>query len=198
MIQLVLPERLSLGPRFVVPAIEVALFVTLVIANPNRLNEESKDLRIVSLGLIGVISAADASALVLLIAQLVKASGTLEGSTLIFAAVGIWTTNVVAFGIWYWEIDRGGPIRRCLREHPAPDFLFTQMDHPEVSRGPWSPMFVDYLYLSLTNSTAFSPTDTLPLSRRAKLLMALQAVASLATIAVLAARGVNILRSGSG
>jgi len=192
-LQMVLPEPLSFGPRIVLPIIELVLLITLVAANPNRFDEESRDLRIVSIGLIVVISAANAAALGLLIGQLVRSSSPLAGSTLMYSAVAIWATNIVTFGIWYWEIDRGGPIRRCMADHPRPDFIFPQMENPGVTDSPWSPVFFDYLYVSLTNSTAFSPTDTLPLTHRAKLLMSLQGVASLATIAILAARGVNIL-----
>ena len=195
-LQLLLPEPLSFGPRIVLPIVELVLLITLVVANPNRFDEESREIRKVSVGLVVVISAANAAALGLLIGQLVQSTSTLTGSTLMYSAVAIWATNIVTFGIWYWEIDRGGPIRRCMADHPRPDFIFPQMENPGVTDRPWSPVFFDYLYVSLTNSTAFSPTDTLPLTHRAKLLMSLQGVASLATIAILTARGVNIL-SGS-
>jgi uncharacterized membrane protein len=158
------------------PVIELALLITLVVVNPTRLHRESTDLRIVSLLLVAVLTAANGVALVLLLDQLVAPKATLAGRTLLSSGVVIWATNVISYGVWYWEIDRGGPIRRC---HP---------DH-----GPWTPTFVDYLYVSLTNSTAFSPTDTLPLTRRVKALMAVQAICSLATVVVVGARAVNIL-----
>ena len=176
-----------------VPGLELALLIVLVVANPTRLDRESTELRLVSIGLVVVLAAANGVTLARLIQQLVSSDASISGRTLLSAAVGVWTTNVLAYAIWYWEIDRGGPIRRCRSDHPRPDFLFTQMENPGVHQGPWSPTFVDYLSLSITNSTAFSPTDTLPLTTRAKALMGAQALCSLATIVVVGARAVNIL-----
>jgi len=119
--------------------------------------------------------------------------GQLSGRSLVYSAVSIWFTSVLVFGLWYWEIDRGGPVKRCWVDHGPPDFLFAQMENPGVTHERWSPHFIDYMYLSLTNSTAFSPTDVLPLTRQAKAIMAAQSLASLATIAVVGARAVNIL-----
>ena len=192
-LQVVTPTQLSFGPRWLWPALALPLVAVLVAANPSGLTRESRDLRQVSLALVVVLLAANVSALALLMHQLLGASDPLSGNTLLWSAIGIWARNVTAFGIWYWEIDRGGPIRRCTVDHAPPDFLFPQMQSPGVTREPWSPRFVDYLYVSLTNSTAFSPTDAMPLTRRVKLLMALQALASLATVAVIGARAVNIL-----
>ena len=112
---------------------------------------------------------------------------------LIFAAMQIWMTNVIVFGLWYWELDRGGPSARCRTSHREPDFLFPQMSTPAAAPPDWAPMFVDYLYVAFTNATAFSPTDTLPLTTWAKVLMAVQALASLLTVALVAGRAVNIL-----
>lgn len=116
-----------------------------------------------------------------------------NGRTLIFSAAEIWFTSVIIVGLWLWEIDRGGPIDRSAGKCVDPDLLFAQMSDPSLTSKPWTPTLIDYLYVSLTNSTAFSPTDTLPLRTRTKLLMAVQSIASLATIAVLGARAVNIL-----
>jgi hypothetical protein len=193
-LQLVLPEKLTVGPSWAVPSLELLLMVTLIIGRPNRLDAESRDLRVVALSLTAVLIAADGSTLALLLRSLLRENANLNGRTLIYSAVAVWFTAVVAFGLWYWEIDRGGPIRRCSIDHAAPDFLFPQMQEPASTAGEWTPKFADYLYLSLTNSTAFSPTDTLPLTVRAKAIMALQSLSSLATIVVVGARAVNILR----
>jgi hypothetical protein len=99
----------------------------------------------------------------------------------------------VAFALWYWEFDRGGPFARAAGERPHPDFLFPQMATPEVTHPDWEPYFVDYLYVSFTNATAFSPTDTMPMSRWAKGLMAVQSAVALSTVALVVARAVNIL-----
>jgi hypothetical protein len=106
----------------------------------------------------------------------------------------IWLTNVLVFALWYWELDRGGPVGRALAVKHHPDFLFPQMATPQMAPPDWEPWFPDYFYLSFTNATAFSPTDTLPLSRWAKMLMALQSAVSLSTVALVIARAVNILK----
>ena len=113
---------------------------------------------------------------------------------LLFAGAVLWLTNVLIFGIWYWELDRGGPARRLAQSNASrpPDFLFPQMTQPGLAPG-WRPGFVDYLYTSYTNATAFSPTDTMPLSAMAKLLMAIQSLIALTTILLVVARAVNVL-----
>jgi hypothetical protein len=106
----------------------------------------------------------------------------------------LWLTNILIFGIWYWELDRGGPARRVASDAslPGADFLFPQMIEPQIAPG-WQPGFADYLYTSYTNATAFSPTDTLPLTAMAKLLMAVQSAIALVTILLVVARAVNVL-----
>jgi hypothetical protein len=116
-----------------------------------------------------------------------------DGRALIVSGTLIWLTNVSIFGLWYWEMDRGGPGQRAEGEDGPPDFLFPQMNDDRVEPANWRPMFIDYLYVSVTNATAFSPTDTMPLSRPAKSVMGLQAVISLLTIGLVVSRAVNIL-----
>ena len=194
LLQLALPQGLVPGPAIVVVGIECVLLVTLVAVNPSRIDHRSRDLRLVSKAMVVLLSATNAAGLGMLLRELVAANPTLDGRALIRAGVNIWFTGVLAFGLWYWEIDRGGPIRRCTPGHGRPDFLFTQMTNQGVTDTPWSPRFLDYLYVSLTNQTAFSATDTMPLTPRAKALMAAQSVMSLATVVVVGARAVNILR----
>jgi hypothetical protein len=108
--------------------------------------------------------------------------------------VVLWVTNVLLFGLWYWELDRGGPVARAMNPGAKPDFLFPQMTlPPEHAPRNWMPGLIDYLYVSFTNATAFSPTDTMPLTQIAKLLMSIQALAALLTIGLVVARAVNIL-----
>ena len=142
--------------------------------------------------MIAVITIANVLALGELIRALLDHT-TAEGRTLVFASVPIWLTNVIAFGLWYWEIDRGGVTARMFPDHRQPDFLFPQMTTPAASPG-WAPTFLDYLYTSFTNATAFSPTDTMPLTSRVKLLMMVQSLASLLTVALVVSRAVNILK----
>jgi hypothetical protein len=167
--------------------------VVLTIANPHRINRESKVLRAIGLTLVAVASWATAWSAALLIYRLLNGGMTEKPSALLLTGGAIWLTNVIVFALWYWEWDRGGPAARAMARKKHPDFLFTQMASPEVADPDWEPFFVDYLYLSFTNATAFSPTDTLPLSRWAKLAMMFQSAVSLATLALVVARAVNIL-----
>jgi len=191
-IQYALPDKLVPGPRYLIPALAAPLLIALVIANPRRYHRGSRDLRWLSITLIAVINAANAASLVLLVRYLLT-GGKADGRTLIYAAIGVWLTNVIVFALWFWEIDRGGPIARARPGAPAPAFLFPQMATPGLTAAPWAPTFADYLYVAFTNASAFSPTDTMPLTRPAKMLMLVQSLASLATIAIVGARAVNIL-----
>ena len=187
-----LPDKLTPGPHYVVPILAGVLLVVLMVANPSRLSGESRRMRPVSVSLIALVNLANVISLGLLV-HFLLAGGKTDGHQLIRAGIGIWVTLILVFALWYWEIDRGGPVARCGVDHAPPDFLFPQMESPGVTRGQWSPTFLDYLYLALTNATAFSPTDALPLTARAKCIMAAQSLASLATLALVGARAVNIL-----
>ena len=191
-LQLRLPENLSVGPSIVVPAFAAVLLIPLIVLNPRRFTSTSRDLRVVSIVMLGVMNAGNVTSVALLLRRLLNGS-KVDGRTLMLAAVEIWLTSVIIFGLWLWEIDRGGPIARARGDLEDPDLLFPQMTDPSLTSTPWTPTFIDYLYVSLTNSTAFSPTDTLPLRTRTKLLMSVQSLASLASIAVLGARAVNII-----
>ena len=192
-LQLVLPDTLvrDLGNRALIPSLEGGLLLVLLIANPGRISAEESRLRMVGLALIALITVANVVSLVELIHALLYGSRA-GGRPLVYASVPIWLTNVIVFGLWFWELDRGGPARRQQPTHRQPDFLFPQMSTPGSSPG-WVPEFLDYLYTSFTNATAFSPTDTMPLTAWAKLLMMLQSLASLVTVAVVVSRAVNIL-----
>jgi hypothetical protein len=202
---ILLPNPLIVGPRFVVPVLELALFVPLLIANPHRFTRDTGRLRVLSIALTGLIAVANMTALGLLLHALV--SGHSEpGRLLLLGAAQVWVTNMIAFGLAFWELDRGGPVARALEPHgdlPPADFRFPQdEDHDAVAEvaarsskvSDWSPGFVDYLYVSVTNSTAFSPTDTMPLSHRAKLLMSIQSLSALMLMVIVIARGVNVLQ----
>ena len=203
-----LPETLVLGPRFLIPGVEVALLVALVATNPWRLTRQTRWSRWAALALAAVVVVTNLVTLELLVAQLVSAQNS-EGGALLLAALQVWATNVIAFGLIYWELDRGGPVARTQihpREKlPLADFRFTQDETQdtviEVAAGSsekadWIPTFVDYLYLSTTNSSAFSPADTMPLTSRVKILMGVQATAALITSLLVIARAVGALGSG--
>ena len=194
-LQLVLPHRVihGLGPRWLIPSLEGVFGAALLIANPRHSNRDAAQVRVASLSLIALVNAANLVSLAELVAALVNGTSHAAGRSLVFASVPIWLTNVLVFGLWYWELDRGGPAARLCADHGPPDFLFPQMAQPDAAPPGWSPTFLDYLYTSFTNATAFSPTDTMPLSAWAKLLMLVQSFASLLTVALVFSRAVNIL-----
>ncbi len=194
LVQVVLPHELTRNLPLVVLGLELIILIPISLSAPNRHKNESKFLQALAIIVIALVSIANLATLVLLIYALFFESGKVNSVELFFSGIGIWFTNVIAFALWFWEIDRGGPHERTHKGHDAPDFLFPQMSTPGSARLDWSPKFFDYLYLAFTNATAFSPTDVLPLSGRAKLLMLLESLIALATISLVAARAVNIIQ----
>ncbi len=184
------------GPRYAVPALEGLLALGLLAADPSRLTAESRDLRWASIGLVAVVGLVNAVALGRLVDRLVNGRST--GRELLAESAAVWLTNVVVFALTYWELDRGGPLARAgARSGPThPDLWFPQDGDAHDAAPPgWQPVFVDYLFVALTSATAFSPTDTMPLTGRAKLLMGSQSILSLLTVTLVTARAVNILGS---
>jgi hypothetical protein len=193
-LQLVLPDRLALKPVWLLPSLELLLLAVLVAVNPVRITHERRWLRFTSLSLIGLITLANSWSAVLLISSLVRAKAGEEPGPLLASGGAIWLTNVIAFALWYWEFDRGGPVARAKALRRLPDFQFVQMDNPALAHQDWEPVFADYFYLSFTNATAFSPTDVMPLSRWAKMLMLVQSAVSLVTFAVVISRAVSLFK----
>lgn len=195
----------------VITLLEVILLICLTMtserhvrrAQPTRgpavrfIEGEGGLVRTLALSLIAFVSVINLWGLLRLIQSMVESRGA-QAPVLLAEALFLFATNVVICGVWYWELDRGGPYRRASTAPCAADFLFPQMTldgavaEQHVPKH-WLPRFGDYLYVAFTNATAFSPTDTLPLTRPAKLLMAFQASVSLLTLALVAARAVNIL-----
>ncbi len=203
-----LPDTLLFAPRLTIPSLELLLLVALVLANPRRMLRQTRWSRTASIILAGVVLLANLVALVMLVRTLGSASTS--AMALLVGAMQVWLTNVIGFGLLYWELDRGGPVaRRSLRrdQMPPADWRFSQDENGDAvaevaataseSAG-WIPTFIDYLYLSLTNSSAFSPTDTMPLTSRAKVLMGLEATAALVTSLLVIARAVGALGGGGG
>jgi hypothetical protein len=172
---------------------EAVLVLALAWHRPRRRLEQLGLRRMVSLALLGLVSLANALLLVAVIASLVRGQEK-SGAQLLLKAITVWGTNVVAFGLWFWAFDRGGPVRRLRPDPPPPDFQFPQLENPQLAAPGWQPRLVDYVYVSFTNAIAFSPTDVLPLSHRAKLLMLVESALSALTILLVAARAVNIFR----
>lgn len=192
LLYLTLPEKLTIGPSWLLPAFEGALLLGLIVLTPRPSVRYSPRRRQVAVCLIGLVSAVNIVSLILL-AHFLLQGGKTQGQALVLAGVVVWATNVLLFGLWYWELDRGGPVARVEQPEATPDFLFAQMTDERLAPAGWRPGLLDYLYVSLTNATAFSPTDTMPLTRSAKLLMAVQSLVSLTTLGLVIARAVNIL-----
>jgi uncharacterized membrane protein len=188
---LLLPERLSLGPAVIFPIVAVLGVIPLTIADAEARSHPM--LRVLALTLLGFSAAANGTSLLLLVRELLARNAHMSGRELLAGALTVWLANVLVFALWYWELDRGGPRRRETDGGSTPDFLFPQMtDAKELMPG-WQPAFSDYLYFSSTNATAFSPTDTLPITGIAKLLMSMQSLSSFVLVVLVTARAVNIL-----
>jgi hypothetical protein len=192
-LDLALPDKLAIGPYWLLPAVEATLLFGLAGASPHPRLRQSPWRRRIALGLIGLVSAVNVVSLILLVHFLLH-GGKAGGRSLIFSGIALWGTNVLLFGLWYWELDRGGPRERARGTRAMPDFLFPQMTDAAHLVGPhWMPGLIDYLYVSLTNAAAFSPTDTMPLTATAKLLMSAQSLVSILIVVLVVARAVNIL-----
>jgi uncharacterized membrane protein len=196
-IDFALPHRIiPLHPSWLLPGLEAVLVVGLMLISPHPRMRHSSLRRFLAIGLTAVVSAVNIVSLGMLCRLLLQPGHQHpinNGGALIAAGAGLWLTNVLLFGLWYWELDRGGPLARRFGPAGAPDFLFPQMTDASWAPEHWEPGLIDYVYVSLTNATAFSPTDTMPLTPMAKSLMSAQAVVSLVTVGLVVARAVNIL-----
>ncbi len=188
-----LPVRLLVGPSWLVPTLELALLVPIWIIAPRRFYGEPKWIRIMAITIIAILNLANVFSLALLVDHLVIHPTATSGVRLLESAAKLWLTNIIVFALWFWELDRGGPEQRANPEHEEPDFLFPQMVTPACAPKKWGPKFFDYLYLAFTNSTAFSPADTMPLTTWAKTLMLIEGLVSLLIIALVASRAVGML-----
>ena len=184
----VLSDSLTLGPRALLLGLVALLLIPLLSAH---LRGSHRLARWIGLGMVGLVTVAVVASVFLLVS--LSLGGGTSAPALLRDAALLWVINVVTFAVWYWEIDGGGPAQRNREEHHSEDFLFPQMNLADKSARGWSPGFLDYLFLAFNTSTAFSPTDTAVLSRRAKVLMMVQALASLLILAVLVSRAINAL-----
>jgi hypothetical protein len=199
LLQVGLSHKLIVGPAWLLPSLEGALLLGLAGTTPHgRVDEDHPVRRRVALGLIAFVNAVNAVSLYLLAHELLHKHIS-NGRSLILSGIAIWLTNVLIFSLWYWQLDRGGPANRARHPDPTtpegrPDFVFPEMDGglPYLADG-WTPGFIDYLALAVNTATAFSPTDTMPISQRAKALMSTQALISLVTLGLIISRAVGIL-----
>jgi hypothetical protein len=186
------PERESLGPHWLGPALEIALLLALAAADPTHLAGRRHWLRPLAITLIVALTCVALLSTGVLVVDLVRgAKVTQSAASLLASGALIWTGNALVFGLLYWELDSGGPLARHQRRRPYPDFAFSQQLSPELAPPDWRPMYTDYFILGITTSTAFSPTDVMPMSTWAKLVMSLQSLISLTVIGLVIARAVN-------
>lgn len=185
-----LPSTFITVPRFILPVLATLLAIPLIVLNPHHFTKETAWSRWMSFGLTGAILIFNQVEVVGILLELLN--GKAHGSTVLLNASQVWLTDVIAFGLLYWQLDGRGPVSRRLPGDPVPrDFRFPQEDTGKPT--PWRSGFFDYLYFSLSNMMAFSPTDVMPLTMRAKAFMAIQALTGFALLALVIARAVNIL-----
>jgi hypothetical protein len=191
-LRVLVPRRESLGPHWVVPTAEIVLLVVLVAAHPATPRERAR-LRRLSIGLTVLLAASALVSTVVLIYELVTGSKvTSSADSLLASGTLVWVGNALIFGLLYWQLDSGGPLARHRAHRPYPDFAFTQQLSPELAPPGWRPRYVDYFVLGFTTSTAFSPTDVMPMAAWAKLAMAVQSLISLTVVGLVIARAVNV------
>ena len=192
-LRIAVPNRSSLGPDWLIPGIEIGLLVLLILADPAHISGRRRWLRRLSIALVVLLAGAALAATVRLIVDLVEGGKVTDSaSDLLASGAIIWLGNVLVFSLFYWLLDSGGPLARYRGERDYPDFAFTQQLSPELAPPGWRAQYVDYLILGLTTSTAFSPTDVMPMARWAKLTMALQSLISLTVVGLVIARAVNV------
>jgi hypothetical protein len=188
-----LPDSVRLGPRWMLPFIEGALLVAVIVADPGRINRRSRLLRAISIALVVVLLLGTLWATGQLIDDLIHGGPeTNSADELLEAGSVVWVSNNIAFALFYWELDGGGAAARAHHAADHLDLAFPQQLNPRAASPNWQPRFIDYLYLGFTNATAFSPTDVMPLVPWAKIAMTVQSVISLAILGLVVARAVNV------
>ena len=192
-LMVITPRRAAFPLWWIFPVVQLVMLGALILADPGRIDRRSVALRRATLALIAVMTVANTVAGVVLIDDIISGIPGITPTILLGGGAAIWVTNIITFSLWYWLLDRGGPAERAVRSGVAPAFLFPEMQAGEFVPDDWSPEYVDYLYLGFTNASAFSPTDTLPITAWAKVLMFLQSALALVVAVMIIARAVNIL-----
>ncbi len=196
MLHVALPAAYRVDPAWVVPVVMFVLLAALITGDPGRIDRQRTWLRVVTDVMIGFITAANLYAGVHLVVDILTNNKLFaNNATGLLATGGVtWATNVIAFALWYWDLDRGGAAARAHRPHPSPAFVFPEMQQTAYAPADWVPSFADYLSLAFWTATAFSPTDVSAIRTWAKLLMMVEAMASLIVAALVIARAINILQ----
>ena len=194
-LQVGLPHRGRVNWAWVFPVLELVMLGILIAWDPGRIDRRSRRHRRLTISLIAVITVANSLGVAILLYDIFTREAGLSPGNLLGRGAGLWVTNVIVFSLWFWELDRGGPAERAAGSPIALSFAFPENAMPEFAERTWTPRYPDYLYLSFTNATAFSPTDTLPVKTWAKMAMMAESVVSLVTAILVVARAVNVLPS---
>jgi hypothetical protein len=191
-----LPARYRVNPTWVVPVVLLGLLAALIIGDPGRIDRQKPWLRVTTSAVIALLTLANLGAATRLVVAIITVNKVFANNALALLATGgvIWATNVIAFGLWYWDLDRGGAAARAHHPYANPAFVFPEMQHTDYTPADWVPEFADYLSLSFWTATAFSPTDVSAIKRWAKLMMITEAAVSLVIGILVIARAVNILK----
>ncbi len=191
-----LPAKYRVNPPWVTPAVLLGLLAALIIGDPGRIDRQKTWLRVTTGIVIALLTLANLFAAARLVGDILTSNKLFAGNAIGLLAVGgvIWATNVIAFGLWYWDLDRGGAAARAHHPQADPAFVFPEMQHTNYAPASWVPEFADYLSLAFWTATSFSPTDVSAIKRWGKLLMMTEAAASLGIGALVIARAINILK----
>ncbi|MGU3499128.1 hypothetical protein [Mycobacterium sp. C31M] len=192
-LQYAIPDRYTIVPRWPLITLEILLLLVLLVVNPLKPSRFGFVSAWATRALVAAITLDNTASAAVLDYRILTGDVGDDVAVLLGSGGAIYITNIIAFGIWYWLLDRGGPAARLTGDQDIPDFLFPQMSDPDHAPPDWRPMFIDYLYVAFTNSVAFSPTDTMPLARWAKLMMAVQSLVAVTTIALVFTRAVSLL-----
>ncbi len=195
-LQIAAPHAGRLAPWWFFPIVELAGLAVIILRDPGRIDRRTKQARRATLFLIGLMSIGTIAGLGVLMLDVVDADFSVPATALLGRGAALWITNVLVFSLWFWELDRGGAAERAAGSGIPPSFGFPEEAMPELVPDGWRPQYADYLYLSFTNATAFSPTDTLPVRTWAKMAMMAESVISLITAILVIARAINVLPAG--
>ena len=195
-LHVVLPAKYRVNPPWVLPVVLLGLLAALIIGDPGRIDRQKTWLRATTGVVVAVLTLANLFAAARLVGDIITSNKLFASNAPALLATGgvIWATNVIAFGLWYWDLDRGGPAARAHQPYANPAFVFPEMLHTDYVPATWVPTFADYLSLAFWTATAFSPTDISAIKRWAKLLMMMEAMVSLSIGVLVVARAVNILK----
>lgn len=193
-LQLAAPEGGRLAPRWFIPSFELVLLLALIVGDPGRIDKRSRLLRQVTTILVAVMTFATVAGVTVLVVDILcGVKNASDAASLFGRGAALWVTNIIAFSLWYWHFDRGGPAERAVGSKVSPGFMFPENVYPDRAHAGWMPAYSDYLFLAYTNATAFSPADTMPVRTWAKMTMMTESIISFVTGIIVIARAIGVL-----